>query len=228
MSQVTCLTLVNYSGIKSKIWAFGMMQFGHKHLANLDGLEFYKLMGSGKGDGFNPYPDWSTYSLLTVWSSQEQLDQFLDRNSLIDLYQGRGGKLTHYILEPIKSHGMWSGVNPFKVNEDAGMKPDDNICVITRATIKWNLLRRFWKYVPTSKQPLLDNPDLIYTKGIGEVPFLQMATFSVWTNLDALKRFAYQSKEHGTAIKMTRQLNWYKEELFARFKLLETRVYSKS
>jgi len=223
MSQVTCLTLVNYDGLRAKIWAFGMMQFGHKHLAGVDGLQFYKLMGSGKGDGFNPYPDWGTYSLLTVWDSQEHLDEFLASNTLIDLYQSRAQMLIHYILQPIKSHGLWSGVNPFDVDPSVEVGADDQICVITRATIKWSLMRKFWKYVPTSQVPLKGNTDLLYAKGIGEAPFVQMATFSVWKDLNAIKRFAYQSREHSTAIKMTRQLDWYREELFARFRLLEKR-----
>lgn len=29
--------------------------------------------------------------------------------------------------------------------------------------------------------------------------------------------FAYKSKDHQNAIKKTRQLDWYKEELFSRF-----------
>ena len=69
---------------------------------------------------------------------------------------------------------------------------------------------------------LTNNPDLIYTKGVGEVPFVQMATFSIWKNLEAVKQFAYKSKEHATAVKMTRELKWYKEELFARFVLLKS------
>lgn len=223
MSQVTCLTFVNYSSLRSKIWAFGMMQFGHQHMANLQGLQFYKLMGSGKGDGFNPYPDWGTYSVLTVWDSQSDLDTFLNQSTLLDLYRSRSQSVIHYLLRPIKSHGKWSGVNPFVVDPALELEPGDKICVITRATIRWSKMRKFWKYVPTSKAPLKQNNDLIYTKGIGEAPFVQMATFSVWNNLDAIKRFAYQSKEHSTAIKMTRELNWYKEELFARFKLLEIR-----
>jgi hypothetical protein len=58
---------------------------------------------------------------------------------------------------------------------------------------------------------------LIYTKGIGEAPLVQMATFSIWESLDALKNFAYTSPEHKEAIRKTRQIDWYKEEMFARF-----------
>ena len=88
---------------------------------------------------------------------------------------------------------------------------------ITRATIKLSWLFRFWKYVPTSQEPLDGNKGLIYTKGIGEVPVVQMATFSLWKNFNAVKEYAYKSKQHKEAIKKTRKNKWYKEELFSRF-----------
>ena len=58
---------------------------------------------------------------------------------------------------------------------------------------------------------------MIYTKGIGEVPVVQMATFSLWKNFNAVKEFAYKSKEHKEAMRKTRKNKWYKEELFSRF-----------
>jgi hypothetical protein len=91
------------------------------------------------------------------------------------------------------------------------------VSVITRATIKLTKLVHFWSYVPTSQKPIIDNDALIYTKGIGEIPVVQMATFSLWKDIEALNRFAYQTPEHQNAIKKTKKLNWYKEELFSRF-----------
>lgn len=220
MSNFTCLTLVTYDTFASKVWAFGMMQFGHQYLLDVGGLNFYKLLGSGKGDGFNPYPDWGTYALLTVWDDKLSAEAFISKNQLISRYKSKASSVIHYLMKPMRSHGLWSGSNPF---EGDLVTPSDLevVCIITRATIKWSKLRTFWKYVPTSKLPLVNNPDLIYTKGIGEVPFVQMATFSIWKNLDAMKQFAYNSKEHSTAVKMTRDLDWYKEELFARFILVD-------
>jgi hypothetical protein len=81
-----------------------------------------------------------------------------------------------------------------------------------------NKLAKFWKYVPVSQRPIQAGcPGLIYTKGIGEAPLVQMATFSIWENAAALKNFAYNSVEHREAIKKTHQINWYKEEMFTRF-----------
>ncbi len=41
-----------------------MMQFTHHEL------------GSGKGQGFNPLPDWSRYCLLQIWENEQQVDRF--------------------------------------------------------------------------------------------------------------------------------------------------------
>ena len=40
-----------------------------------------------------------------------------------------------------------------------------------------------------------------------------MATFSLWKNFEAVKQFAYNSKQHQEAIRRTRKNDWYREEL---------------
>jgi len=217
MNQVTCITFLKYSTLTSKIWGFGMMQFAHKHFSKVDGLEFYKLMGSGKGDGFNPWPDWSTYAVLTIWKNEKAADAFIKNSELYKKYSTKAKEVFTIYLYNTKSHGEWSGKNPFRSAKDYDLT-HEKICVITRATIKKSKLRTFWKYVPTSSKPLEGNTDLLYTKGIGEVPVIQMATFSVWKNEEAVKAFAYKSRAHAKAVKMTRDLKWYSEELFARFR----------
>ena len=86
MNQVTCITLLRYPGVISKIWAFCMMQFAHRSFSNVEGLEFYKLMGSGKGDGFNPWPDWSTYAILTIWKNEDSANDFIENGKLYKRY----------------------------------------------------------------------------------------------------------------------------------------------
>jgi len=193
-----------------------MMQFAHKHLAKARGLQFYKLMGSGRKDGFNPFPDWSTYSLLMIWENEQLAENFINESTLFEAYRTRTEKTWTIYMKNILARGKWSGKNPFETHASIDRNLP-KLAVITRATIRLSKLRQFWKYVPTSSRPLADNRGLIYTKGIGEVPILQMATFSIWENEEALKEFAYKSHEHHRAIQMTRELNWYKEELFSRF-----------
>ncbi len=192
-----------------------MMQFAHSDLAEVKGLSFYRLMGSGKGKGFNPLPDWSVYSLLQVWESEEQANEFFNSSILIEKYKSHTSEQYTLYMKNISAGGTWVGKNPFEKGIE--LDPSLPIAVITRATIKWNWLIRFWKYVPTSQEPLEGNKGLVYTKGIGEVPVVQMATFSLWKNFDAVKEFAYNSKQHKEAIRRTRKNEWYREELFSRF-----------
>ena len=192
-----------------------MMQFAHSDLAEVKGLSFYRLMGSGKGKGFNPLPDWSVYSLLQVWESEEQANEFFNSSILIEKYKSHTSEQYTLYMKNISAGGTWVGKNPFEKGIE--LDPSLPIAVVTRATIKWNWLIRFWKYVPTSQEPLEGNKGLVYTKGIGEVPVVQMATFSLWKNFDAVKEFAYNSKQHKEAIRKTRKNEWYREELFSRF-----------
>ncbi|MFK7807648.1 MAG: DUF3291 domain-containing protein [Saprospiraceae bacterium] len=219
--QITTLTFFKYQGGYNKIWAFGMMQFAHSVLAKIAGQQFYKLMGSGKGAGFNPLPDWSVYALLQIWDTEEAADNFFQKSELMNRYRKHSKAHHIFYMKNITAKGKWSGGNPFVPHDDLD-PANPHVAVITRATIKWSKLIRFWSYVPTSQKHLLDNPALVYTKGIGEMPIIQMATFSIWKDKKALQQFAYKGKEHAKAIQMTRELDWYSEELFSRFQPYRT------
>ena len=213
--QITTISFFRYTSLRNKFWGLKMMQFAHKSLENVSGMTFYRLLGSGKGRGFNPLPDWSVYCLLQVWESEEDANEFFNSSDLMREYAVHSDELYTLYMKNISADGTWMGKNPFE--KGAEMDPDQPIAVITRATIKWNWLLRFWTYVPTSQQALDGNKGLIYTKGVGEIPIVQMATFSLWKNFEAVKQFAYKSKQHQEAIRRTRKNNWYKEELFSRF-----------
>ncbi|HEA20579.1 hypothetical protein LCGC14_0983190 [marine sediment metagenome] len=215
MSQITTLSIFKFSTLRTKLWAFGMMQFAHKPLSKISGQELYKLMGSGKAS-FNPLPDWSTYAILQIWENETAADLFFKNNPLALQYRQQSSRHWTLYMRNISAKGKWSGENPF---ESSDSLDDTNlyIAVITRATIRKRLLYKFWSYVPESQRSLEGNEGLVYTKGIGEVPFAQMATFSLWKNKASLMRYAYESEGHKKAISKTRQLNWYREELFSRF-----------
>jgi len=214
--RITTLTFFKYTGFRKKAWAFRMMNDAHAYLASSNGLFFYKLMGCGKDEGFNPFPDWSTYALLVVWNDEADAKVFFKESKLIKLYRENTLEDWTIYMKNITAKGAWSAQNPFE--KSTTLDPNNPlIAVITRATIKVRKLYAFWRYVPTSHLALRDNEGLIYTNGIGEVPVIQMATFSLWRDQTSLMNFAYKSQEHRTAISKTRQLDWYKEELFSRF-----------
>jgi hypothetical protein len=213
--QITTLTFFNYPNLKQKLWAFGMMQFAHRPMKKVKGLQFYKLLGSGK-ENFDPKPDWSVYGLLQVWDNEEVAREFLTNSKLYKRYQNHSEQQLTFYMKSIKAHGQWSKQNPFEASDSL----DENnsyISVITRATIKISMLKKFWDYVPTSQLDLVDNPNLLFTAGVGERPVTQMATFSLWNDARALKKFAYRSQNHRHAVQQTQALQWYKEEMFTRF-----------
>lgn len=214
-SQITTISIFTFNSFRNKTWAFGMMQFAHAHLTKQLGLQFYKLLGTGKA-GFNPFPDWNTYAILQVWDNEQAAKLYFNNAALFQNYLNHTDKHLVVFMKNLVSKGEWNGRNPFENHQNID-KTNEYLAVITRATIKTKHLVRFWNYVPKSQHNLSSDKGLLYTKGVGEMPFKQMATFSIWKNREALDDFAYRTKGHVTAIKKTRDLKWYSEELFARF-----------
>jgi heme-degrading monooxygenase HmoA len=215
--SITTLTFFRFPTLKDRVWAFFQMQFAHAPISNVKGKTFYKLMGSGRDMGFNPAPDWSVYSLLMVWENEAAANDFFEKSDIIKRYQAHTSEIWTLFLRVRQVKGLWSGSNPFETSTEIDAN-NPLISVITRASIRPSKLLSFWRYVPTSQRPIVAGCEgLIYTKGIGEAPLIQMATFSLWRDFEALKNFAYQSEEHRVAIEKTKKLDWYSEEMFVRF-----------
>ncbi len=221
MKQITTLCLLHYNGFAHKFWALKMMQMAKPYLKSVEGLQFYKLLGSGK-DGFKPQPDWSVYALLQVWDDEASAEKFFETSELINLYQYHADSLCCLYLKSITVHGFWSKQQPFKTHSDLSENPI-GVAIITRASIKTSQLKRFWRYVPKAQRPIANADGLVYTKGFGEFPIWEMATLSLWKDMNFAKAYAYKSQEHRKAISMTRQYNWYKEELFSRFQVYKVK-----
>ncbi len=189
-------------------------------MGKVPGMEFYKLMGTGKAQ-FNPRPDWSVYVILQIWDNEDSAQNYFASHQLFKKYQNVAQEHWVIFCRNRIARGEWDGVNPFRRSKTIN-KAIPYVVALTRATIKTKLLRTFWKFVPKSQTHLWNNDGLLYTKGVGEVPFKQMATLSIWKDERSLNAFAYQSRGHVSAIGKTRDLDWYHEELFARFQPFKT------
>lgn len=219
MEDIVTLSLLKYKGLNSQFWALKMMQMAKPYLKSVEGLKFYKLLGSGQ-DGFKPQPDWSVYALLQVWKDESCAESFFETSPLIDKYKTHSTSFCRIYLKSITAHGLWSGQQPFVTHPDLSDYPKA-VAIMTRASIKTSQLRRFWAYVPQTQNAIENAEGLIYTKGFGEFPIWEMATFSLWKDMASVKAYAYKNKEHRKAISMTRQYDWYKEELFSRFEVYD-------
>ena len=215
MRQVVYLHFFSYS--KHRFWAFTQMQRAHAGLQQCKGLQFYKMLGTGAGAGFSLRPDFSTYALLTVWDTEQCKVKAFDKAAVLQAFFDRSAEQRIYSLSPIHTHGNWSGQSPFEVQKPLGDKP---IGVITRATLNPTRLFEFWRHVPQASRAIKQAKGVGFFKGIGEWPFVQQATFSVWESAEAIRTFAYVSQAHASIVKKTRQRKWYKEDMFNRFEVL--------
>jgi hypothetical protein len=198
-------------------FAFIQMAVGRRIARNISGVSFAKLMGTGTGKTFTPTDaDLKQWAVLFVSDNLETVD----RSKFIQGWKKRSTKIDRYLLNPISSHGRWSKREPFDIS--LPRKSDGPIVAITRARLKWSQAIRFWRSIPPVVTDLHNSPGLLFSIGIGEAPIGLQGTFSVWQSGAALRDFAYKNAPHRAAIEDTKRFDWYSEELFARFELINT------
>ena len=184
------------------------------------GCTFYKLLGSGRNGTFDLQPDWQQWGLLACWATKEDFDNFYRRSFVAAWWRLLGREKWTILCHPLQSHGKWDGKEPF---DNSNIKDYTGpIVVLTRATIRISRLKNFWSHVDEVANLMANASGYITSFGIGEAPVYRQATFSIWQSLDDVKAFAYTSREHAEVIKLTRSENWYSEELFARFRPIES------
>ena len=180
-------------------------------------VTFHKSLGTGKGETFTPSDaDLTRWGLLAVLP-ESRIDTF-HNSPVINSWRKFADSEYRVVLRPISSHGEWSGHTPFDVVNEPWNGP---IAAITRARIKWHMNKRFWSAVPPVTSSLRGSLGLRGAIGIGEAPIGLQGTFSLWDSAAALREFAYKGDAHTAAIAATERLQWYAEELFARFAVIE-------
>ena len=187
------------------------------------GLTFFKFLGTGGGKGFSLWPDFSTYAFLGVWENQEKFENCMNQHPVFMLYKSKSVRERTLILDSVKSHGKWNGINPFQ-SQEGNVESQNPVVVITRATLRWNKLFSFWRAVPKASKAIEKAKGVLFYKGIGEWPLVQQATVSIWDHFDSVHQFAYQNTDHSSIVKTTKQKKWYQEDLFSRFVLLSDEI----
>ncbi len=190
-------------------------------------ITFYKLLGCGKNGTFDKTPDLKQWGILTVHPSLNGIaesDKLQFQQSVYGSFVTRWWKTFKcetwtIVLEPTESHGLWDGKKVFgDLPKNTGF--EGLTAVLTRATIRVNKLKAFWSNVEGAASGMTTAEGFVTSLGVGEAPWIKQATFSVWKSKALMKQFAYKMKDHAEVIKKTRKENWYKEEMFTRFKVL--------
>ncbi len=197
------------------------MQLLPPEIAKVKGAVFSKLFGTGSGFGFSLKPDFSTYALLIKWENNESRDAYFKNGTTFQHLLKKSQGITTYILHELGAHGSWQGKNPFEQEAEYN---NGQLAIITRARINLNKLPGFWANVPKASKAIKAAKGLVFTKGIGEWPLIEQATFSIWEDKEKMMAYAYNDT-HKEIIAKTKKQQWYKEELFARFNVIDKVVH---
>lgn len=199
--------------------AFTRMGTQRRSVRRLPGLRFAKLMGTGSGETFTMSDaDPKHWALLTTWIDDAHATDF-GTSHVASSWDDIADEHLTVAMRPLVSRGRWSGLEPFSV-PDTKASPGP-IAAITRARIKPRLWTRFWSSVAPVSLDLRQDPGVVFTLGIGEAPVGLQGTFSIWRDAKAISDFAYRRPAHAEVIRRTKELDWYAEEMFTRFQVLE-------
>lgn len=211
-AQIACFSLFRFVG-KNKKWGFRQMFEARAFLDNYPDLKFYKLVGLGGGNGYSLKTSFDSYGIFTVWNDPDHAEKFFS-SEFFNEFLCRSNEKFSILMNPVNSKGSWSGFNQWKFSQvDPG---NPLICVLTRATLKAIFIYPFFNMIRKVMKDHHHFPGLLFSNGFSELPFREQATFSIWENVDQMKKFAYQGF-HALAIRLTRKRKGFKEDMYTRF-----------
>ncbi|NNE87967.1 MAG: spheroidene monooxygenase [Silicimonas sp.] len=211
--QTVSLSFFRFSRPSARLWALWMMGRARFSMAKVPDIQFWKLCGSGTGEGFTPVPNTAVYAVLATWPDMETAQKRVTHEAVFNRYRAKASEDWTVFLTPTSARGNWSGAEPFIAYETSQTGP---LAALTRATIKPSILMRFWRRVPNISNTIGRDPNVVFKIGIGEVPWLHQVTFSIWPDAEKMAGFA-RTGHHAEAIKAVRSEGWFREELYARF-----------
>ena len=217
MSQTTTISFFRFERWRDRAWALGMMGAARLSMTRIPDLGFWKLCGSGTGEGFTPVPNTAVYAILCTWPDLETAQSRLATEHLFDRYRKRATEHWTIFLATASARGAWSGQQPFSPVLEPKSGP---VAALTRATLKPRIAHRFWGQVPDVSRMIGSDPNVMFKIGIGEVPWLHQVTFSIWPGVAEMAEFARSNGPHADAIRAVRDGAWFREELYARFSIL--------
>ncbi|KAA9325941.1 spheroidene monooxygenase [Hymenobacter busanensis] len=195
-----------------------------RQFGQVPGLRFAKLLGSGFDFGLRP--NLCRYGLMAVWDSEAAAQAFFSGHTGWQQFRQRSTELWTAYLQPLQAHGAWDGQNPFAYEvTEVAEAADGPVAVLTRASIRPLRAWSFWRAVPPVSRAVTSAAGYVGGIGLGELPFIRQATFSVWESAALMRQYAYgagHDGRHKDVVRRTRQEKWYSEELFARFRVLRT------
>jgi heme-degrading monooxygenase HmoA len=218
MARIASFHLVREPRAKTPI-VLARLGVDRPRLDRVEGLAFWRLLGTGRGSDTGPGADLARSAVFAVWEDESDLDRFLASHPIARRWE-RAAESWHVRLKALGGHGRWRGVDP--LDGLAEGERGGPVAVVTRADVRRRAGRAFGEAAREVDTELHTADGLIDVVGIGEAPIGRLATFSLWESMTAIRAFAHKMPRHQEVIKQTREGNWYSEEMFARFEPYES------
>lgn len=215
MQSVT-LSLFRFGTFRARAWALFQMGPARFALRAIRDIGTVKLCGSGVGEGFTPVPDTSVYAILATWPDHDTARRAMFGTHVFRRYAAMSEERMTIFLTPTAARGQWDGATPFSPQK---VENDGPVAALTRATVRLSSARRFWRHEPAISKAIGSDPNVLFKIGIGELPLVRQATFSIWPDTASMAGFARSDGPHATAIRAVRDEGLFKEELYARFRV---------
>lgn len=215
--QTVSLSFFRFASGFDRLWALAMMGAARLSMPRIPGIGFWKLLGSGSGEGFTPLPNTAVYAILAVWPDAATARIQTGTAAIYRRYRARARESWTVFLAPTSARGRWSGMAPFQPTTPARPGP---LAALTRASIRPRKALRFWARVPDISAVIGADPNVAFKIGVGEVPLLHQVTFSIWPDDASMAEFARRDGPHARAIAAVRAGDWFREELYARFRVI--------
>ena len=69
-TPIVTISFFRFQGWGARFWALYMMGRARFLLPHVPGIGFWKLCGSGTGEGFTPVPNTAVYAILASWPDE--------------------------------------------------------------------------------------------------------------------------------------------------------------
>ena len=214
--SVAVVVMVNFKPA-SVPWAWSRLVLQGLPLIQVPGLCFAKVLGSGQGGGFGVVPSRSHQGLFLSFDGETAARDFVAHSPVLQRYRARAQECCVAVLRASSSRGSWSGrhlevsAQPLTAGTASGP-----LAALTRASIKPLRARAFWRLSPAAETALAQAPGCRLAVGLGEMPLLRQATFSLWNSVAAMDAYA-RSGAHQAAIRASYGGAHFSEAMFVRF-----------
>ncbi len=229
LSGVLVVMLVNLRA-GHRGWGWHRLMRGPRSLGPQPGMLFCKLMGSGAEGGFGLKPSVSHQGLLALFGNDGQAQAFSASPVLQD-YQARSEHTWVGRLSITSARGAWdghawrptSGESLGHASDPPAATPPPAatgpVAALTRASIRPSRALPFWRQAPATQAQMAGVDGCLLAVGLGEAPLLRQCTFSLWSDLEAMRAYAGQGA-HRQAVEQVHAHDLFSESLFLRMHLL--------